>query len=179
MKVRKPGDSVRLLEAIQYINKTWPWWQRNHGARHLIVHPGDTGRSETVPEARRVTINSTWITHWGLTQDCPRSGYRGSHRPDKDIVVPNWLETGRVLSRSPLHPLHPDDGEDFKLEMMFAGRICGGREAPNATKDPVCEHIKINVNNGYSQGVRQDVFQHHWNRTGFKINVSNPTYLTE
>eukprot|EP00955_Chlamydomonas_euryale_P028028 295281-Chlamydomonas_euryale.AAC.1 len=55
------------------------------------------------------------------------------------------------------------------LEVLFAGRICGGREEPVATW-PNCPK---GVNKGYSQGVRQLVHYHHWNRTGFSIMVSS------
>eukprot|EP00798_Chlamydomonas_sp_ICE-L_P024846 gene24846-10500_t len=36
----------------------------------------------------------------------------------------------------------------MKVEMMFAGRICGGREIPNGNKEPCCRKIS----SGYSQG---------------------------
>ena len=58
--------------------------------------------------------------------------------------------------------------------MLFAGRICGGREKPDSTRWPNCP---LGINVGYSQGVRQLMHYHHWNRTGFKVHVSNPTYL--
>lgn len=78
----------------------------------------------------------------------------------------NWLS---LLSLSPLPcpPCHRN------IEVLFAGRICGGREVPDSTRWPNCRPINV----GYSQGVRQLVHYHHWNRTGFKINVSNPHYL--
>ena len=67
-----------------------------------------------------------------------------------------------------LAPVHRE------LEVLFAGRICGGREQPDSTRWPNCP---LGVNVGYSQGVRQMMHYHHWNRTGFKIDVMDKSYV--
>ncbi len=65
---------------------------------------------------------------------------------------------GGVFHNSPLHPLGPPrnvaatsrDGGEEPLQMLFAGRICGGGETPNATGS-WRRHCKAHVNQGYSQ----------------------------
>lgn len=75
----------------QYIRTKWPWWDRHAGARHLIIQTGDTGRTELGRGAFRVTENATFLTHWGLTSDYKASGWRASHRPLRDVVVPIYM----------------------------------------------------------------------------------------
>jgi hypothetical protein len=135
-------------------------------------------------EARLITTNSTWVTHWGLYEDYPFSGWKAAHRPGLDIVAPILIQSASpragALKHSPLHPLHPDRSPQAEkkvksLEVLFAGRICGGREEPNSTRWPNCRDI----NRGYSQGVRQKMHYHHWNRTGYRISTTNKNYLED
>lgn len=40
MNIRGPTESMHLVRAIHYIRKHWPWWDKFHGTRHLILHTG-------------------------------------------------------------------------------------------------------------------------------------------
>ena len=62
----------------------------------------------------------------------------------------------------------------ISLSTYLPGRICGGREEPDPSKQPSCYK---RINKGYSQGVREAVHRYHWNRTGYKIMVKDPDYL--
>ncbi|KAG1670892.1 hypothetical protein FOA52_000394 [Chlamydomonas sp. UWO 241] len=178
MTIRGPSESMWLVDAIEYIRETWPWWDKHGGgARHLVVHTGDVGRMDAAGESRKVAEKSIWLTHWGLTDDYAYSGWKASHRPGLDIVVPIHISPAspraKALVHSPLHPRHPERhgaAVEKTIEVLFAGRICGGREDPNSSAWPNCP---LGINKGYSQGVRQLVHYHHWNRTGFSVKLPN------
>ncbi|KAG2487592.1 hypothetical protein HYH03_013871 [Edaphochlamys debaryana] len=57
----------------------------------------------------------------------------------------------------------------------FSGRVCGDGSPPrlNASFPPHCSSVRSHV---YSGGVRQLVHYHHWNRTGFFIQLRDPKY---
>ena len=40
VQCRGHRDGHLLPEAIAYLQKTWPWWNRTRGARHAIIHTG-------------------------------------------------------------------------------------------------------------------------------------------
>jgi hypothetical protein len=41
VRMRSSKDAFVLLEAMDYIKATWPWWNETHGARHFIFHVGE------------------------------------------------------------------------------------------------------------------------------------------
>lgn len=40
VRMRMTSDSRYLEEAIQYISRTWPWWNATGGHRHFVIHTG-------------------------------------------------------------------------------------------------------------------------------------------
>lgn len=46
MRQRGMGDQHLVEEVVKYVRKTWPYWNKTGGARHLIIHTGGwVGRS--------------------------------------------------------------------------------------------------------------------------------------
>ncbi|KAG1675784.1 hypothetical protein FOA52_012440 [Chlamydomonas sp. UWO 241] len=178
VNVRNPTDSGMLLDAINYIRRHHPWWDRHGGGRHLLMHAGDPGRADVYSHVQRITENATYLHHFGLMQDYEPSHWKASHRPGIDIVLPMYLSpsfgTANLLRHSPLHPLSPERGgppQDLAtkcrsqceiyterpktLELTFAGRICGDNTEPLPGRWPNCGRKNV----GYSQGVRQEGLQ--------------------
>ncbi|KAG1660242.1 hypothetical protein FOA52_007639 [Chlamydomonas sp. UWO 241] len=186
INMRGPGDSVKLQKAIKYIQSKWPWWDRHHGGRHVLVHVGDPGRGDVTGKVKLLTENCTYLHHWGLHRDFKLSGWKAAHRPGRDVVVPIYIGPhsgrGRIFSHSPLHPRSPEQraagGPAAKtLEMLFAGRICGGTEEPQPELGK--GSCPRGINRGYSQGVRQAVHLYHWNRSGFSVSTKNADYQAD
>ena len=88
----------------------------------------------------------------------------------QDIVVPSLVQPHLIkrlgLRHSPLHPLAVVKSEGLPRQntLFFAGRICGNRGEPNASW-PNCGGTQAS----YSGQVRQKVFYHHYNRSGFVV----------
>ncbi len=40
IRQRGMGDKDTLVEAVEYIRTTWPYWDRYGGARHFVIHTG-------------------------------------------------------------------------------------------------------------------------------------------
>ena len=40
LNIRGPSESMQMVKAVEYVRSNWPWWDKNHGARHLIIHTG-------------------------------------------------------------------------------------------------------------------------------------------
>ncbi|KAG2434452.1 hypothetical protein HYH02_012282 [Chlamydomonas schloesseri] len=172
-KLRTTSDGGRLLEAIEYVRRHWPWYDRLQGQRHFVIHTGDLGRGEVPRGVRDATSNLTWLHHWGLTSDAPHSGWKAAHRPGKDIVLPIHMGNRYSSRAAGLHPLAPQLPR--RSGMLFVGRICGDRSEPNPAADWP-HHCASDRNDGYSQGVRQLVHYHHHDRPGFKVATSDPHY---
>ena len=41
VRCRGHSDGYFLREALDYIAKTWPWWNKLQGARHFLIHTGE------------------------------------------------------------------------------------------------------------------------------------------
>ena len=104
-----------------------------------------------------------------LSPHHPKSGEReGSGRIDQRCEQ-------TALDRATFLPMAKAPSPFRTTELLFAGRICGDFKPPNNNitgGGPICGPR----NPGYSQGVRQQVYRHHWNRSGFKIALSLPAY---
>ncbi|KAG2448653.1 hypothetical protein HYH02_006010 [Chlamydomonas schloesseri] len=168
---------------LPYIRKTWPFWDRDQGHRHLIIHTGDLGLHELPLVMRRqmneTLSNITWLTHWGIHTYHPIGTWFPAHRPGKDIVIPVMITTPG-FQLSPLNPAvaakAAKRGRPYKREQtfFFAGRICGDRKPP----DPIT-HECAPKRTDYSAGVRQRVYFHHHNRTGYKVLTGTSKYMQE
>ncbi|GFR41319.1 hypothetical protein Agub_g2003 [Astrephomene gubernaculifera] len=168
---------------LPYIRRTWPWWSGDGGHRHLIIHTGDLGVQEYPLTMRRqlndTFSNLTWLTHWGLHTYHPGPKWHPAHRPGKDIVIPVMITTAG-FHLSPLNPSIEQKarkkGADLSRNgtFFFAGRICGDRKPPNPETGE-CSPRRLD----YSAGVRQRVYYHHYNRTGFKVVPGTRTYLED
>ncbi|GIL43909.1 hypothetical protein Vafri_1495 [Volvox africanus] len=179
--LRHSSDAYVLAKAVSYIQDMYPWWNRTQGHRHFVIATGDMGRIES--ERGPLTANVTFVTHWGLYAPKPTSGWLASHRNATDIVLPVFLGANK-LSRlgvftSRNHPkfatkaqpeLLPRNGPTF----FFAGRICGDHSRPRL--DGVWPHCETSRSKGYSGGTRQRVHFHHWNRSGFFIQLGDRDY---
>ncbi|GIL43551.1 hypothetical protein Vafri_1253 [Volvox africanus] len=168
---------------ISYIQTTYPWWSKDLGHRHLIIHTGDMGLHD-LPSEMRVRLNSsfsniTWLTHWGIYRYHPVAKWYPAHRPGKDVVIPVMVTT-QGLHLSPMNPRVAAIAARRKKStqrtgtFFFAGRICGDRKPP-AEVTGTCSPTRPD----YSGGVRQLVYLHHRNTTGFKVVPGTKTYLQD
>lgn len=59
---------VQLHTYIHTVHRDYclapPRWNATEGRRHVLVHTGDAGRGEMLPDARAVTANAFLLTHW-------------------------------------------------------------------------------------------------------------------
>ncbi|KAG2484983.1 hypothetical protein HYH03_016277 [Edaphochlamys debaryana] len=174
-------DGERLLEAVRYVREHHPWWNQTQGHRHMVFALGDTGRRESEKGGR--TRNMTFVSHWGLWRDRPRSGWKASHRNDTDIVLPVFLPPPYLkrlgLAASRHHPRFQDRALPELRQrsgplFWFSGRICGDGLPP--LTDAPTPRCRTSKSSGYSGGTRRKVYLSHWNRTGFLMTQSDPLY---
>lgn len=84
IKLRLSYDSELLKKAVAYVRQTWPYWNVTYGHRHVLMHTGDWGRDDLTDDAKMLTRNCTWLTHWGLAVD---------HEPARWKVRPHARDT--------------------------------------------------------------------------------------
>ncbi|KAG1671535.1 hypothetical protein FOA52_011255 [Chlamydomonas sp. UWO 241] len=203
LRVRSGRDAFFLIDAIDYIRRTWPYYNASVGADHFAFHLADSGSADIPRDARDALRNLTWLHHWGLHEDHDTGGWRAEHVPGKDVVVPILVPPHHYgtlgISESPLHPDysapsasssrqkqrqrpqellsasapsvpgpdgHPGSDRSDTL-LYFGGRVCGDESEPN-TSWPAC----LGRGYGFSGLVRQRVFHHHFNRSGFVVTSS-------
>lgn len=129
IKFRMGATDNRLaVEAVDYIRKHWPWWDRfGGGSRHILIHTGDMGRVESEARVQSLLANATWLTHWGLTRKHEYAQWKESHRVGKDIVIPIFLQPGLVdgygMRQTPLHPALQESSPERTQTFFFAGRV--------------------------------------------------------
>ncbi|GLI68736.1 hypothetical protein VaNZ11_013227 [Volvox africanus] len=168
---------------LPYIQTIYPWWSKDLGHRHLIIHTGDMGVNDLALTVRRhlnsSLTNITWLTHWGLQEYHPISRWEKAHRPGKDIVIPVMIMS-QGFHHSPMNPRMEVEAKARggplarNGTLFFAGRICGNREPPNqATGKCGPGH------EDYSFGVRQAVYLQHRKTKGFKIVPWTSAYLED
>lgn len=74
--MRSTADGDRLKKIVRYIRHEWPWWDRYHGGRHLLLHVGGWvagrgaghsggGRGGVVATSAGVGADATGAAHWG------------------------------------------------------------------------------------------------------------------
>ncbi len=67
IRCRGHSDGDIVARAIEYIRKTYPWWDRFGGGRHFFIHTADLGVEDTGKWAGenlfQITPNATWLTH--------------------------------------------------------------------------------------------------------------------
>jgi len=91
------SDSVTMPSyvelAMNYVRKTWPYWDLTHGHRHLLVLPDDLGSCDL---RRQILLwkNATFIQHNGLARTA-KIGDSYSLFPcyveGKDVMIPPTL----------------------------------------------------------------------------------------
>ncbi|KAG2481857.1 hypothetical protein HYH03_019181 [Edaphochlamys debaryana] len=148
-----------LMDTVEWINATHPFWQRRGGRDHVFLFTHDEGACW----APNVLNNSIWLTHWGrmgldhksqtaFWQDIYDMEAKSPHQPEgwlvhtkghacynpeKDLVIPAFKQPKHYI-HSPLlgAPSKPRD-----LFFYFRGDV-GKHRQP-----------------GYSRGVRQKIYQ--------------------
>lgn len=148
-----------LMETVQWINATYPFWQRRGGRDHIWVFTHDEGACW----APNVLTPSIWLTHWGRMDKDHKSNtafrpdrydedFKSPHQPEgflkhtkghvcydpvKDLVIPSF--------KSPRHyeksSLQGAPARERDLLFFFRGDV-GKHRLPN-----------------YSRGVRQKIYK--------------------
>ncbi|EFJ49509.1 acetylglucosaminyltransferase [Volvox carteri f. nagariensis] len=183
VRQRSFSDSWFLREALSYIRTHHPWWNRTEGHRHMVLHTGDWGLGEVAKDVRQMSLNVTWLTHWGLSTDRPNiQRWTRAFRPERDVVIPVYISPGHFvhfgINRSPLHPVTAASRRTAARPrneslLFFAGRICHDAKRPNPDTFPACGD---DTAEWYGGGVREKFFVSHWNRSGFHVVRSEPRY---
>ncbi|KAG2481846.1 hypothetical protein HYH03_019188 [Edaphochlamys debaryana] len=146
-----------LMDTVEWINATHPFWQRRGGRDHVFLFTHDEGACW----APNVLNNSIWLTHWGrmgldhksqtaFWQDIYDMEAKSPHQPEgwlvhtkghacynpeKDLVIPAFKQPKHyITARCWARPSKPRD-----LFFYFRGDV-GKHRQP-----------------GYSRGVRQKV----------------------
>ncbi|KAG2455017.1 hypothetical protein HYH02_000842 [Chlamydomonas schloesseri] len=148
-----------VIEAVQWINATFPFWQRRGGRDHIFTFTHDEGACW----APNIVNNSIWLTHWGRMElnhtsntaylldkydrDTPTllqpDGFvhlfkgHPCYNPDKDLVIPAFKAPGHYASSG----LVGAPTRERDLLFFFRGDV-GKRRQPN-----------------YSRGVRQAIYR--------------------
>ncbi|GIL72456.1 hypothetical protein Vretimale_4167 [Volvox reticuliferus] len=168
---------------LPYIQTTFPWWSKDNGHRHLIIHTGDMGINDLGLVVQRQfnssLSNITWLSHWGLQEYHPVARWDRAHRPGKDIVIPVMIMT-QGFHQSPMNPRMEAEAKANggplvrNGTLFFAGRICGDGELPDPSTGKCGPGHEA-----YSLGVRQAVYLHHRKTKGFKIVPWTNSYLED
>ncbi len=66
VRMRVSRDSDVLMQAVQYIRETWPWWNETNGANHFLFHLGEQSRTSDRP----------CLTGWGIWPASQFGDYR-------------------------------------------------------------------------------------------------------
>jgi len=97
----------RLLEAVKYIQHTWPFYNRFEGKDHILFFSGDWGPCEFFGSRLPDPIaNMIFLTHWGLKKLRPREYMNAGpcYNPDKDVVLPPI----QSIYNAKISPYYPD-----------------------------------------------------------------------
>ena len=178
VRCRGHQDKELLPGAIEYIRKTWPWWNKSRGSRHFAIHTGDLGVRDSPQSFIDLMVNSTWLTHWGLYEDRNDVGWRKAHRPKQDVVIPVYISSGHFkkfgFDLSPIHHPGLSTQSPRNQTFFFAGRICHDHKPP----DPFWPNCRSSGEH-YSANVRAKVAFHHSNRSGYHISTFSKSYGKE
>eukprot|EP00899_Mesostigma_viride_P022446 jgi/Mesvir1/3386/Mv05088-RA.2 len=77
-------DLPKLERCVEYVRRTWPFWDASGGKDHLLFTVYDVGPCDAPP----LLHNASFITHWGGATGLFDSNSRRCFRPQQDIVVP-------------------------------------------------------------------------------------------
>lgn len=177
VRCRGHQDKHLLPQAIDYIKKTWPWWNRTGGSRHFAIHTGDLGIRDSPDSFLDLMVNSTWLTHWGLYSDRRDVGWRKAHRTHQDIVIPVYISSGHFKKFGfDISPIHKGESSVHSRNQtfFFAGRICHDHKPP----DPFWPNCRGSGSH-YSANVRQKVAFHHSNRSRYHVSIHSKSYGRE
>lgn len=168
-----------LMPVLEYISRTWPFWNQTGGSRHIIPMEGDVGTCELPLLVRRFTSQVTWLQFWGMYDFHPSWGHIFHNRipcfvPGRDIVVPFMAMSShdRFLIETPLRPGAPQ--RERNLTFFFSGGICGSGRYNSVP--PHCTHYK---QQRYSGGVRQAVYEHFHERAGWRVVTRTDDYARD
>eukprot|EP00198_Chlamydomonas_reinhardtii_P000528 XP_001689863.1 exostosin-like glycosyltransferase [Chlamydomonas reinhardtii] len=84
LKLRSTGDGPKLLQALAYVRKHWPWFDRLQGHRHFVLHTGDSGRGEVQAAVRAATANMTLAAAMGCLPVVVSDGVLQPFEPEMD-----------------------------------------------------------------------------------------------
>ncbi|GFR40871.1 hypothetical protein Agub_g1522 [Astrephomene gubernaculifera] len=148
-----------LLETVDWINTTYPYWQRRGGKDHIFLFTHDEGACW----APNVVNNSIWLTHWGrmdvnhtsntaFVSDRYDEDYKSwqqpegflthikghpCYNPEKDLIIPAFKRPEHYR----LSPLVSANARPRDNLFFFRGDVGKGRLAM------------------YSRGVRQKIYK--------------------
>ncbi|KAG2452928.1 hypothetical protein HYH02_002267 [Chlamydomonas schloesseri] len=180
-----PGSARDLKKAfllqplLAYISTTWPYWNATGGARHVMPAEGDVGTCELPLKVRLFTANVTWLQFWGMYDFHPHWTQIFHNRipcmvPGRDIVVPFMAMSShdRFVIETPLHPRNQKRNRTNVF--FFAGGVCG-----SGNKRALPPHCTYYKQVRYSGGVRQAVYLHFHNRTGWRVVPGTDDYARD
>ncbi|KAG2482982.1 hypothetical protein HYH03_018108 [Edaphochlamys debaryana] len=172
--------SFLLQPLLSYVANMWPYWnQTGGGRRHIMPAEGDVGTCELPLKVRLFTENVTWLEFWGMYDFHPHWTQIFHNRipcmvPGRDIVVPFMAMSShdRFVIETPLHPRNKKHNRTNTF--FFAGGVCG-----SGNKRALPPHCTFYKQVRYSGGVRQAVYLHFHNRTGWRVRPGTDDYARD
>ncbi|KAG2494841.1 hypothetical protein HYH03_007081 [Edaphochlamys debaryana] len=124
--------SNMLMDTVEWINATHPFWQRRGGRDHVFLFTHDEGACW----APNVLNNSIWLTHWGrMGLDHKSQTAYGWDKYDEELLVvsPHQPEGWLVHTRG--HPCYNPDKDlvipAFKQPRHYSESALLGQTAPD------------------------------------------------
>ncbi|KXZ53466.1 hypothetical protein GPECTOR_7g916 [Gonium pectorale] len=153
-----------LMETVDWINTTYPFWQRRGGRDHIWLFTHDEGACW----APNVLNSSIWLTHWGrLDPDHKSQSAFAEDSYDTDFRNPLQPEGYRVHIQG--HPCYNPDKARARGDLVIPAfkNPQAYRRGPLAASAPRSRDIFFffrgevgkNRKPGYSRGVRQKVYR--------------------
>ncbi|PNH11823.1 putative glucuronosyltransferase [Tetrabaena socialis] len=147
-----------LLETVEWIDQTYPFWKRRGGRDHVFLFTHDEGACW----APNVLINSTWLTHWGR-MDLNHTSATAflPDRYDKDFK--SWQQPEGYTTHISGHPCY-NPAKDLIVPAFKQPRHY--RSSPLTTAASRVRDVFFffrgdvgkNRLKGYSRGIRQRVY---------------------
>lgn len=88
-----------VLEALQWVQQTFPFWNQTNGVNHFMVLPLDHGRCNSLAGLARSQFGEIFsIQLCGDMMKYDNTGSWPCYQPGRDIIIPSKIEFGLTLT---------------------------------------------------------------------------------
>ncbi|KXZ53465.1 hypothetical protein GPECTOR_7g915 [Gonium pectorale] len=153
-------NAVNMLrETVDWINTTYPFWQRRGGRDHIWIFAHDEGSCW----APTVLKDSVWLTHWGRL-DLNHTSYTGFEADNYTRDYQNWRQPEGYTKYIEGHPCY-DPIKDLVIPAFKHPRHYGKSPLVGATSRlrDIFFYFRGDVGKlrrpNYSRGIRQAIYK--------------------